>query len=123
MDLVVPFCSFHLLEYCVWINKKSLFPQMNIQKSKLALSQGQRYPSRTFRGTEGHLALTGTMEKFVTSFMSSRGAAWNVCFFLTFENHKIDPKHHRPSGTYNAISTDKSEQRADILPPVGESFG
>lgn len=58
MDLVVPFCSFHLLEYRVWINKKSIFSQMNIDRKAnwpspkdreipLGLSEGPkvRWPS------------------------------------------------------------------------------
>ena len=48
--------------------------------------------------------------------MCSREAAWSVWFFPTFENPKIKPQHHRPSGTYNAVSLDKSEQRADCYP-------
>ena len=63
MDLVGPFCSFHLPEHHVWINKEHVFPNEHRQKGTLALSQGLRGLPRTFRGTEGQAALTGTVER------------------------------------------------------------
>ena len=114
MDLVVPFCSFHLPEHCVWINKEHIFPNEHRKTHWPALKDSGVSLGRS-EGLKVRWPSPGPC-KGCGSFMRSREAAWSVWFFPTFENHKIKPQHHRPSGTYNAVSLDKSEQRADCYP-------
>lgn len=122
MDLVVPSCSFHLLEYWLWINKKSLFPQMNIDRKV-------NWPSPKHRDappgpSEGPKVSWPSLRswKVCSIFYVQQRSRWNVWFFLTFENHKTNSKPHKPSVTYNLLSTKKLKQRADVFPPTGREF-
>lgn len=122
MELAVPFRSFRVLEHYVWTNKKHLFPQMNTDRKANWPCPKDRAIPRDIQKDQRPIGPHWDHGKFVTSFTSSRGTAWNVWFFLTFKNHKINPKYRGPPGTYNATSADESERRAGVLPAQGE-FG